>query len=128
MKQLNARIADVLSNWLATMTTFWILTIMIVVATALSPPADLQGWLLVLISVFFQGVALPVLCYSGVKSGTKTDKLLRESHDAIFEALFLAKKEQAQILQDHRQEMAELKTLVRLVHEEIKEHRKEAAG
>lgn len=66
----------------------YILTICIAVAVSMDPPQNIQAGLLVVISVYYQGVALPALGAASKraedaaqKEGQETRKLLKETHD-----------------------------------------------
>ena len=66
----------------------YLLTIMIFTAIALDPPQSLQAAMLDIISVYYQGVALPALGAASKRSeeaakqeGAETRRLLQETHD-----------------------------------------------
>jgi hypothetical protein len=90
MKKFNDWLADKLSIYLATMTMFWIIFFLAILPLLIDIPKTPKEWAQYLLSAFFQGVALPVLGYSALKSekaskksGEEQAKLLKETHDAI---------------------------------------------
>lgn len=84
------------------------LTLLIIFAVIISPPTNIQGWLLVVVSEFYQAVALPGLGAVQKAEGAETRKLLQETHDAVLEELSLLK-----------QEHIELQVLVKEFHAKI---------
>lgn len=87
IRQINGWISERLSNWLATMWTFWILTLLIVSTLLIQLPNGAQGWILFVVSVFFQGVALPVLALVSNRQGDRMESVLRETHDVVLDEL-----------------------------------------
>lgn len=87
IRKVNSWIADRLSNGLATMWTFWILSMLIVSTLLIQLPSGAQGWILFVVSVFFQGVALPVLALVSNRQGDRMESVLRETHDAVLDEL-----------------------------------------
>ncbi len=72
----------------STKAAFYSLTILIIIATILSPPLGVQAWLLLIVSIYYQGVALPGVGYAGKQAekaanlqGEMTRKLLQDTHD-----------------------------------------------
>ena len=61
------KLAVVLSDSLSSMIMFWIITLMVIVPLFFNQPIGLVGWMQYIVSVFFQGVALPVLAYTSKK-------------------------------------------------------------
>lgn len=96
---------------------FWALFLLIVTAQVIKPPQDIQAWLLVLVSEFYQGVALPGLGASQKAEAEETRRVLQETHDAVMQELQLAK--------DERQEMREL---VSYLHEKLERMNKNETG
>jgi len=70
------KLAEILSDSLSSMTMFWIITLMVLVPLYFNQPTNLVGWIQYIISVFFQGVALPVLGYTSKLSGKRTDEVI----------------------------------------------------
>jgi hypothetical protein len=81
MKQLNDYIADKLSYILATMTTFYVITLLVIIPLIYSQPVSFVAWASYLCSVIFQGIALPVLGYTARKSSDKSDKIITHMND-----------------------------------------------
>ena len=95
---------------LSSMWTFWTLTLLIAAALLLQRPTGAQGWVLFVVSIFFQGVALPVLAFVSNQQGDRTEGILRETHDTVMKEL-----EDLRALHAERtEELAELRAL----HEE----------
>lgn len=92
----------------STKSAFYALTVLIIFAVIMSPPTNIQGWLLVIVSEFYQGVALPGLGAAQKAEAEETRKLLQETHDVVLEELKLLK-----------QEHIELQELVRELHEKV---------
>jgi len=59
------------------------------------------GWVQYGVTVFFQGVALPVLGYVALRSGERTEKMIKETHDVVMEELLLI-KEELQVAKEER--------------------------
>ena len=117
MKRFNDWLADRFAAWLSTMALFWALTLLIVLALILQRPSGAQGWVLFVVSVFFQGVALPVLAFVSNKQGDRMENLLRETHDAAMNDL----EELRQLHEERTQEIENLKDLAKRQLEEIEE-------
>lgn len=79
----------------------WILTGLIAAAVVADPPKSLQALLLVVISEYYQGVALPAIGAASAREGESTRKLLQETHDTAMA------------------EMAEVKAMHVEVHEKL---------
>ena len=111
----NDRIAVRMSTALSSMWTFWSLTLLIGLALILQRPTGAQGWVLFVVSIFFQGVALPVLAFVSNQQGDRTEGILRETHDTVMKEL-----EDLRVMHEERsQELAELRAL----HEEDRQWR-----
>ena len=111
----NDRMAAMMSRGLSSMWTFWTLTLLIGLALILQRPVGAQGWVLFVVSIFFQGVALPVLAFVSNQQGDRTEGILRETHDTVMREL-----EDLRVLHEERsQELAELRAL----HEEDRQWR-----
>ena len=87
LKLINDAIADKLADWLSTMAMFYGITILVIAPLFWQTPHGIVAWMQYAVSVFFQGVALPVLGYVAKKSGDKTETVLRETHDAVMSEL-----------------------------------------
>lgn len=99
----------------STKTAFYALTVLIIVAVAVNPPTTIQGWLLVAVSEFYQGVALPGLGSASKRAedaakheGEITRKLLQETHDAAMSEF----REIRQMHEELREENRQLRGLV----------------
>ena len=90
--RLNNWLADKLSNWLSTMAMFYTITFLVLLPLHWQKPSGLVAWVQYSISVFFQGVALPVLAFVSKKAGDRQEKLLMETHDAVIEELDIIKR------------------------------------
>lgn len=99
---------------------FYALNVLIIAAVIANPPTTIQGWLLVIVSEYYQGVALPGLGAGTKKTeaankeeNEKTRQLLQETHDAAIAEI-------AQLREIHEanaQELAEIKEIHRELHE-----------
>lgn len=90
---------------------FYCLVLLIVAANIINPPADLQAWLLVIVSEFYQGVALPGLGAAQRAEAEETRRLLQETHDSVMAALEEVKATHAA----EAEEIAELKEIINLL-------------
>jgi len=111
IRRMNAWLAERMANMLSSMWLFWGLTILIWATVILQRPSGPQGWILFLVSVFFQGVSLPVLAFVSNIQGDRTEKLLRETHDAVMSEL-------TELRRMHEEQATELAEL-RAVHREL---------
>ena len=105
MKRMNDWLANRMALWLSSMGMFWALTLLILLALALQRPSGAQGWVLFVVSIFFQGVALPVLAFVSNQQGDRTERVLRDTHDGVLSELAAAKKRmntQEQLLTEMR--------------------------
>lgn len=82
----------------ATMALFWLLNVVIFASLFFQRPHTLQQWLLFFVTIWFQGVSLPLIAKVTNLQGDRTEKIQRETHDAVM------------------QELAELKQLHRELH------------
>ena len=126
MKRLLAKLDDTIFSSLlwatSTKPAFYALSLLILFAVIVSPPTSIQGWLLVIVSEYYQGVALPGLGaasklaeLAAKQEGSITRKLLQETHDA-------AMKQMEEIKQMHKEqasELAEIKSLHQELHQFI---------
>ena len=86
------RIADLLADGLGTMACFWILSILVLGALIWQRPEGLVQWALYMVSVFFQGVALPILAIVNKKEGRKQAALMMAIHKDTIKEISLLKK------------------------------------
>ena len=93
------------------MEAFWILVVLTWGSVAISRPAGAQGWDLFLVSIFFQGVALPILGIVSQKQGDRMERVMRETHDAAMEEMSLLRDEVADIKALRAEEAEELALL-----------------
>jgi hypothetical protein len=121
MNKFNDWLGDRLSYWLSTMAVFYGITFLILSTLFFQKPTSMQGWLQYIISIFFQGVALPVLGYTSRKAGDVQAKMLKETHDASMQELGFIKKQQ----EEHMKELFDQKKIIKELHLIIKEiHKK----
>lgn len=78
IKLFQDKFAIILSDSLSSMTMFWIIALLVIVPLFFSQPVGIVGWMQYIVSVFFQGVALPVLGYISKISGIRTDKIINK--------------------------------------------------
>lgn len=76
--RINDYVADKLSYALATMTAFYIISVLVTLPLFYSRPTNLVTWSSYICSVIFQGLALPVLGYTARKSGIKSDRMMQD--------------------------------------------------
>ena len=101
LKILNDYIADKLSYILATMTTFYVVTLLVILPLLYTQPTSIVAWTSYLCSVIFQGIALPVLGYTARKSSDKSDKIINHldgTTDQIEKMVETIEKQQEQML------------------------------
>jgi hypothetical protein len=99
-------------EWATTsMGAFWFLFFLIIVANAINPPKDVQTFLLVLVSEFYQGIALPGLGASQKAEAEETRRLLQETHDYVMQELTEIKETRAAEME----EIKELKEILNLL-------------
>jgi CBS domain containing-hemolysin-like protein len=103
VKRFNDWLGDKLAYWLSTMPCFYLISVAILATLFFQRPQGLQAWLLFWVTVFFQGVALPVLGYVSRKSGEKQEQVLNETHDAVMEELRMVKEELVLAKQERRE-------------------------
>ena len=73
---LMVKLAEILSNSLASMAMFWVISLLVIIPLFFNQPTNLVGWMQYIVAVFFQGVALPVLGYTSKLSGKRTDEII----------------------------------------------------
>jgi len=88
----NDQLASKLADWLSTMAMFYGVAFLVMLPLIWQRPANLVGWAQYVISVFFQGVALPVLGFVSKKEGDRNNRLLKETHDAVMSELAIVKE------------------------------------
>jgi len=76
LKSSQEKFAIFLSDSLSSMTMFWIITLLVIIPLFFSQPSGTVAWMQYIVSVFFQGVALPVLGYIAKISGSRTDAII----------------------------------------------------
>jgi len=111
-ERINNWIGDRISYGLSTMTMFYVVSLLVVAPLLWQHPQGVVGWMQYVISVFFQGAALPVLGYVARKSGETQERVLNETHDTVMEELKLIKQE----LKLAREERAALAAVIRELH------------
>ena len=86
-RRFNDKLADKMSDSMSAMGLFWLLTVLIWSTILFQRPQGAQGWILFLVSVFFQGVGLIVVNYTSAKQGRMMLQLLQETHDTVMAEL-----------------------------------------
>jgi hypothetical protein len=81
IRKINDSIADKLSNVLSNMAMFYGVTFLVVAPLFFQRPTSLVAWMQYIVSVFFQGVALPLLGYTSNKNGKKLDEAIQQISD-----------------------------------------------
>ena len=76
-KKFNDYLADRLSYILSIMTTFYVISLLVLIPLFYSQPTSFVAWASYLCSVIFQGIALPVLGYTSRKASDKSDELMK---------------------------------------------------
>jgi CBS domain containing-hemolysin-like protein len=114
LRRFNDWLGDKLANGLSTMACFYIISVAILATLFFQRPVGVQAWLLFWVTVFFQGVALPVLGYVSRKSGERQEQVLNETHDAVMQELAIVKKE----LELAREERKMLRELLHEIHKQ----------
>jgi hypothetical protein len=103
IRKLDKSIINSLLWATSTKSAFYALTVLIIFAVIMSPPSNIQGWLLVIVSEFYQGVALPGLGSAQKAEAEETRKLLQETHDMVITELSVLKEELELIKEEHRE-------------------------
>lgn len=119
IKWFNDRVGEILALVLSSMGCFWIVFALTIVPLFAQHPTTFIGWVQYIIQTVFQGASLPVLGYVGRAAGLISERMARETHDAVYktrdtvlEELGLVKDE----LAIARAEREEIKTF----HREMK--------
>ena len=102
VNKINEWVAEKLANWLATIACLYAITFLTLTILFFQTPQTPLEWVQYSIQTFFQGVALPVLAFVAKISGTKQEKLLQETHDAVMDELSFVKDELAEIKNLHQ--------------------------
>ncbi|MDQ6898648.1 MAG: hypothetical protein M3072_03940 [Candidatus Dormibacteraeota bacterium] len=71
------------------------------VASIISPPLTVQGWILTFSTVFFQAVALVIINNTTGREAAKTKPLLQTTHDAAIRELADLKEVHEALLRSH---------------------------
>lgn len=101
-------------NWAtSTKGAMYILTAAIWISVALNPPTSIYAWLIVIVSVYYQGVALPGLGYQTKFENSETRQLMLDIHNENQEEL----ADQRQMHEETQQMVAE----IREMHQELSE-------
>jgi len=77
-KSIQENLAVVLSDSLSSMTMFWVISLLVIIPLFFNQPSGVVAWMQYIVSVFFQGVALPVLGYIAKISGSRTDAIIKK--------------------------------------------------
>ncbi len=119
MNSFNDWLGDKLSYVLSTMAMFYGITFLVIAPLFFQTPNTPVGWMQYVVSVFFQGVALPVLGYTSRKSGEVQARMLQETHDTVMKELDYIKKQQeeASLERDELQKiMSEIRDMTQEIH------------
>ena|SRR5437763_15648566 len=81
----------------------YILTCAIWTAVALNPPKTIYEWLIVIVSVYYQGVALPGLGYQQKGEGLETRQLMVDIHEENLEELAETKQMLVEMKEMHQE-------------------------
>jgi hypothetical protein len=76
INRINLKVAKKLSNFLSSMGCFYVIAIMVIVPLFVKVPASLIEWIIYLSSAVFQAIALPILAYTSMINGNKTDEIM----------------------------------------------------
>jgi hypothetical protein len=118
MDRFNDWLGDKLSYVLSTMAMFYGITFLVIAPLFFQTPNTPVGWMQYIVSVFFQGVALPVLGYTSRKSGEVQAAMLQETHDTVMKELdFIKKQQEAASLE--RDELEKIMSEIRDMTEEM---------
>lgn len=107
----NTWIADHVSVWFMSMEAFWILVVLTWGSVLINRPVGAQGWDLFLVSIFYQGTALPALSFVSQKQGDRAARIAQETHDFAQQEFALLREELAEI---HALRTTETETLALL--------------
>jgi len=93
IKKFNDLCANRMAAILSTMWIFYILTALIIIPLFYQSPVGFIAWIQYIVSVGFQGVALPVLAFVAKKEGESQAKLLQETHDMVMSEMAIIKND-----------------------------------
>lgn len=133
LRKMDRSIMAALEWATSTKAAFYALNILIFAAVIINPPTSIQGWLLVVVSEYYQGVALPGLGAASKRAeevsrqeGAITRQLLQETHDVSLQEFQTLKEavesirglvvEIKQMHHENREESAEIRALVDEMH------------
>jgi hypothetical protein len=112
-----------------TKAAFYCLLLIIIVATVISPPTSVYLWLMVVVSIGYQGCVLPGIGYTGKqaekaanKQGEMTRELVQEIHEwdkESHEVLLQAFAELGDMMAELKAAHDDLRMLVSQVHVKI---------
>ena len=126
IKKFNDFIGDKLAYGLSTMAMFYGICFLVLAPLFFQTPSGLVPWMQYIVSVFFQGVALPVLGYVARKGSEKQEKLLMETHDTVMKEVDTMKSITADLKEiiGHNHENASndrgnIKVLIDEIHEHL---------
>lgn len=113
---VNTWIADHVSVWFMSMEAFWILVMLTWGSVLINRPIGAQGWDLFLVSIFYQGTALPALSFVSQKQGDRSARIAQETHDYTQQEFALIREELAELKAIHHQQTEEMQLLRDVVH------------
>lgn len=108
-KNFNDWLAERLSVWLSTMAMFYGVAFLVMLPLIWQRPTGMVGWSQYAISVFFQGVALPVLGFVARKEGDRNNRLLSETHDTVMNELVMI-RDALKLATEERDELRQIIT------------------
>lgn len=117
LTRFNNWIADKLAGALSTMAMFYGVAFLVLVPLHWQTPNGFVAWTQYVVSVFFQGVALPILGFCSKKEGARQAQLLKETHSMTMSELGYIKED----IQLDKLEVINLQQLVKLVQKDIAE-------
>ena len=124
-RKINEKVGDKLAYSLSTMAMFYGICFLVITPLMFQTPIGLVPWMQYLVSVFFQGVALPVLGYVSRKGGEKQEKLLTETHAATIKEVESIKeitKKLNEIVEEQHKDSVEEREYMKKIIDEIHEH------
>ena len=125
LKKFNEKVGDKLAYNLSTMAMFYGICFLVIAPLMFQTPIGLVPWMQYLVSVFFQGVALPVLGYVSRKGSEKQEKLLTETHAATLKEVDSIKEITSklnEIVQEQHKDSVEEREYMKKIIDEIHEH------
>lgn len=93
VRKFNDLCANKMAAILSTMWIFYILTALVIIPLFYQKPIGFIAWIQYIVSVGFQGVALPVLAFVAKKEGDAQAKLLQETHDIVMSEMAIIKND-----------------------------------